>query len=121
VPAMSTRRAETEIELKDGQSFGIAGLLDNRAQVSLSKVPGIGDIPILGALFRSRNISRNNSELVVMVTPRVVDPVKLNSPPPALPKNPVKFLDTPKFDKGMPMPAPHASGEPGNQQPPSAK
>ncbi len=50
VPALSTRRAETEIELKDGQSFGIAGLLDNRAQVQLSKVPGIGDIPILGNL-----------------------------------------------------------------------
>ena len=74
VPALSTRRAETEIELKNGQSFGIAGLLDNRAQAQLSKVPGIGDIPILGLLFRSKSISRSNSELVVLVTPHIVDP-----------------------------------------------
>ena len=102
VPALSTRRAETEIELKNGQSFGIAGLLDNRAQVQLSKIPGIGDIPILGNLFRSHSISRSNSELVVLVTPHVVDPVKLNNPPPPTPHNPVKFLDSPKFDKDMP-------------------
>ena len=54
IPAISTRRAETEIELKDGQSFGIAGLMDHRAQVQLSKVPGIADVPVLGQLFRSR-------------------------------------------------------------------
>jgi pilus assembly protein CpaC len=102
VPALSTRRAETEIELKDGQSFGIAGLLDNRAQVQLSKVPGIGDIPILGLLFRSRTISRSNSELVVLVTPRIVDPVKLNNPPPLPPANPVKFLENPSFDRALP-------------------
>ena len=71
VPALSTRRAETDIELRDGQSFGIAGLLDNRAQVQFSKVPGIGDIPILGNLFRSRSVSRSNGELLVLVTPRV--------------------------------------------------
>src|SRR5207302_5342582 len=78
VPALSTRKAETEIELKDGQSFGIAGLLDNRAQVQLSKIPGIGDIPLLGNLFRSRSINRSDSELLVMVTPRIVDPVQMN-------------------------------------------
>jgi pilus assembly protein CpaC len=105
VPALSTRRAETEIELKNGQSFGIAGLLDNRAQVQMSKVPGIGDIPILGNLFRSHTISRSNSELVVLVTPHVVDPVKLNNPPPPTPHNPVKFLDSPKFDKDIPAKA----------------
>lgn len=102
VPAISTRRAETEIELKDGQSFGIAGLLDERATVQLSKVPGIGDIPILGNLFRSRSVNRTNSELMVLVTPRIVDPVQLNAPPPLPPANPVKFLDNPKFDKGLP-------------------
>ncbi len=58
VPAISTRRAETEIELKDGQSFGIAGLLDRRATTLLSKVPGIGDIPILGQFFRSQSINK---------------------------------------------------------------
>jgi len=111
VPALSTRRAETEIELKNGQSFGIAGLLDNRAQVQLSKIPGIGDIPILGNLFKSHSISRSNSELVVLVTPHVVDPVKLNTPPPPTPHNPVKFMDNPGFDKNLPTKsAPATSG-----------
>ncbi len=105
VPAFSTRRAETDIELRDGQSFGIAGLLDNRAQVQLSKVPGIGDIPILGNLFRSRTISRSNSELLVLVTPHVVDPAKLTSPPPAGPVPPVKFLENGNFDKELPQKA----------------
>jgi pilus assembly protein CpaC len=103
VPALSTRRAETEVELKDGQSFGIAGLLDNRATLQLSKIPGIGDIPILGNFFRSRIINRSNSELLVLVTPRVVDPVQLNTPPALPPANPIKFLDNPGFDKTLPM------------------
>jgi pilus assembly protein CpaC len=102
VPAISTRRTETEIELKDGQSFGIAGLMDNRATVQLSKIPGIGDIPILGNLFRSRSINRSDSELMVMVTPRIVDPVQMNSPAPVPPSTPIKFLDNPRFDKGIP-------------------
>jgi pilus assembly protein CpaC len=102
VPAISTRRTETEIELKDGQSFGIAGLMDNRATVQLSKIPGIGDIPILGNFFRSRSINRSDSELMVMVTPRIVDPVQMNAPSPLPPANPVKFLDNPRFDKGIP-------------------
>lgn len=102
VPALSTRRAETEIELKNGQSFGIAGLLDNRAQVQMSKLPGIGDIPILGNLFRSKDVTRSNTELVVLVTPHIVDPVNTNAPPPPTPKNPVKFLDSGGFDKNLP-------------------
>jgi len=114
VPALSTRKAETEIELRDGQSFGIAGLLDNRAQVQLSKVPGIADIPILGNLFRSRVVNRSNSELLVLVTPRVVDPVKLDNPPPVPPANPIKFLDNPSFDKGMPARTAHPESNTGN-------
>ena len=124
VPALSTRRAESEIELKDGQSFGIAGLLDNRATEQLSKVPGIGDIPILGNLFRSRIINRSNSELLVLVTPRVVDPVKLDTPPPLPPANPIKFLENPNFDKGLPYRSPSPESNIGNteKQPvPSAK
>jgi len=123
VPALSTRRAETEIELKDGQSFGIAGLLDNRAQVQLSKVPGIGDIPILGNLFRSRNVNRSNSELVVLVTPKLVDPVKLDTPSAVPPANPIQYLENPKFDKGMPASSPHPESNTGNigQPAPSAK
>jgi pilus assembly protein CpaC len=98
IPAISTRRAETEIELKDGQAFGIAGLMDHRATTQMSKVPGIGDIPILGQLFRSRNINKNNTELLVMVTPHIVDPVHQETTPPANPKPAVPFLDQPKFD-----------------------
>lgn len=123
IPALSTRRAETEIELKDGQSFGIAGLLDNRAQVQLSKVPGIGDIPILGNLFRSRNVNRSNSELVVLVTPKLVDPVKLDTPSAVPPVNPIQYLENPKFDKGLPATSPHPENNTGNigQSAPSAK
>jgi pilus assembly protein CpaC len=102
IPAISTRRAETEIELKDGQAFGIAGLLDHRATNQLSKVPGIGDIPILGQLFRSRNINKNNTELLVMVTPHIVDPVHQETTAPATPKSVVPFLDQPKFDREHP-------------------
>jgi pilus assembly protein CpaC len=102
IPAISTRRAETEIELKDGQSFGIAGLLDNRATTQLSKVPGIGDIPILGQLFRSRSINKNNTELLVLVTPHIVDPVHQEIMPPSNPKPVVPFLDQPKFDHEYP-------------------
>jgi pilus assembly protein CpaC len=119
VPAISTRRAETEIELKDGQSFGIAGLLDNRATVQLSKIPGIGDIPILGNFFRSRSINRSNSELMVLVTPRVVDPVQANTPSALPPASPIKFLETPKFDKGLPASVPQNSNP--TQPPSSAK
>jgi pilus assembly protein CpaC len=102
VPAISTRRAETEIELKDGQSFGIAGLLDRRATTLLNKVPGIGDIPVLGQLFRSKSINKTNLELMVFVTPHIVDPVRVDAPVPAAPKLAVPFLDVPKFDKEAP-------------------
>jgi pilus assembly protein CpaC len=102
VPAISTRRAETEIELKDGQSFGIAGLLDQRATAQLSKVPGIGDIPVLGQLFRSRSINKTNNELLVFVTPHIIDPVRVASPPPAQPKLVIPYLDEKKFDEQAP-------------------
>jgi pilus assembly protein CpaC len=105
MPAISTRRAETEVELKDGQSFGIAGLLDDRTTIQLSKVPGIGDIPILGQLFRSRNVSRTNTELLVLVTPTIVDPAtgQLPSGEPQV-NQPVQNLDKGEFDKGLPSP-----------------
>jgi pilus assembly protein CpaC len=103
VPAISTRKAETEIELKDGQSFGIAGLMDKRAQAQLNRIPGIADIPILGKLFTSRTINRSNTELMVIVTPHIVDPLKAPvTAPPAQPQNPMPFLETPKFDKSIP-------------------
>ena len=102
MPAISTRRAETEIELKDGQSFGIAGLLDQRAITQLSKVPGIGDIPVIGELFRSRSINKTNNELLVFVTPHIADPVHSSAPPAAAPQMAVPFLDIKKFDQTAP-------------------
>jgi pilus assembly protein CpaC len=102
VPAVSTRRAETEVELKDGQSFGIAGLIDRRTQAQLNKIPGIGDIPIIGHLFRSKNLSRSKTELMVLVTPHIVDPVRAGGAPPPEPKPAFPELDTRQFDKGLP-------------------
>jgi pilus assembly protein CpaC len=122
IPAVSTRRAETEIELKDGQAFGIAGLLDNRAQVTMSKIPGIGDIPILGNLFKTHSVTRSNNELIVFVTPHIIDPAKANTPAQVPPANPIKFLDNNSFDKDMPAKAkPGTNNTPSNQPVPSAK
>ncbi len=70
VPALSTRKAETEFELQDGQSFVIAGLMDNRVTDILNKIPGLGDIPILGNFFRSKSLQKSNSELMVLCTVR---------------------------------------------------
>jgi pilus assembly protein CpaC len=72
IPALSTRRTETELELDNGQTFAIAGLLNNSMTESLQKVPGIGDIPILGYLFRSKAAQKNRTELVVMITPEIL-------------------------------------------------
>jgi len=72
IPAVATRRASTEVILKDGESFAIAGLIDNRVVQTLSRVRGLGDIPIIGNLFRSRSTRKSNDELMVVVTPRFV-------------------------------------------------
>ncbi len=72
IPALTTRRTETEVELRDGQTFAIAGLLANSVQDSMRKIPGIGDIPILGWLFKSRGIQKAQTELVVMITPTII-------------------------------------------------
>ena len=102
LPAIATRHAETVVELKDGQSFGIAGLLDQRTTAQFSKVPGIGDIPILGQLFRSRSISTTNSELVVIVTPTIVDPGAIPAVAPQVPKMPISPLNQKQFDTNVP-------------------
>jgi hypothetical protein len=72
IPALSTRRTETELDLRDGQTFAIAGLMNNQMTSSLQKVPGIGDIPILGQLFKSRAANKAQTELVVMITPVIL-------------------------------------------------
>jgi pilus assembly protein CpaC len=102
LPAIATRHAETVVELQNGQSFGIAGLLDQRTTAQYSKMPGIGDLPIIGALFRSKSINKVNSELMVIVTPVIIDPAKGNNPPSEIPKMPIPSLDSKGFDKQIP-------------------
>ncbi|MBI1984044.1 MAG: type II and III secretion system protein, partial [Acidobacteria bacterium] len=102
VPAVSTRKAETEIELRDGQTFGIAGLMDQRTQATMSKIPGIGDLPIIGRLFRSKSANRSRTELLVLVTPRIVDPVREEFEAPAAPRPALRDLVVPEFDSGIP-------------------
>jgi pilus assembly protein CpaC len=75
VPALTVRRAETTVELGSGQSFMIAGLLSNNAQNTINKAPGVGDLPILGSLFKSTNFQKGQTELVIVVTPYLVNPV----------------------------------------------
>ncbi len=98
IPAISTRRADTQVELRDGQSFAISGLLDHRTTDIFSKMPGIGDVPVLGQLFRSKNVNHSTVELMVVVTPTVVDPLT-DTTSPILPKLPVPLLDPAQFDK----------------------
>ena len=78
VPALTVRRAETTVELGSGQSFMIAGLMSNSAQSTVKKLPGAGDLPILGSLFRSTHFQKGESELVIIVTPYLVQPVDAN-------------------------------------------
>jgi pilus assembly protein CpaC len=78
IPGLTTRRAETTVELGSGQSFMIAGLLQNDHQNSIDKAPGLGDVPILGAMFRSNAFQRNETELVIVITPYLVKPVNAN-------------------------------------------
>ena len=104
IPALATRRIETDVELGEGQSFVIGGLLDDRVRESLSSVPGLSHLPILGALFKSRDITRTKTELLVMVTPEATYPLSPADPKP-LPRMPKEFLPS-----ALPQPAP-ASGQ----------
>ena len=91
IPALSTRRTETELELNDGQTFAIAGLLNNSVNSTLQKIPGIGDIPILGALFKSKAAQKDQTELVVMITPQIVTRASVGVTG-SLPRTPEPFL-----------------------------
>jgi len=91
IPALATRRVQTQVELESGQSFVIAGLLDNTITESLNKMPGIGDIPLLGKLFQSRSRTRNNSELMVLITPELVRPIPAGAALPEI-RMPEEFL-----------------------------
>ena len=99
IPALSTRRAETEFELQDGQSFVIAGLMDNRVTNIVNKIPGLGDIPVLGNFFKSKSVQKSNAELMVLCTARRISP---SATPPKGPENPIPLLDKDKFDNKKP-------------------
>jgi pilus assembly protein CpaC len=112
IPGLSSRRVETAVELESGQSFVIAGLLDNQSRESLAKVPGISKIPVLGKLFETKAINRSNSELLVIITPEVVRPIPAGEAVPDL-KFPLSFLNEdgsatrvsqPGMDKTGPVP-----------------
>lgn len=91
IPALSTRKMETNIELGEGQTFMIAGLIDSRVQESLTRIPGLASLPILGNLFKSKDVKKSRTELVVMVTPEITDPLAAGDVK-ATPVMPMEFL-----------------------------
>ena len=137
VPALTSRRAETEIELRDGQTFAIAGLMNNTALSSMRKVPFLGDIPVLGALFKSRAYEKDQTELVVMVTPTIVrrDSTGVSEGLPSLVEpylgpnqkplpNPAPYIGSP-YERpksgGGSQPEPQPQSKPAAQQPAATK
>jgi pilus assembly protein CpaC len=98
IPALSTRRAESDMELRDGQSFAIAGLIDNRVTEQFNKIPGIANIPVLGKLFQSRSLNKSKDELLILVTPHIVQPLSADNLP-AGPVMPRSFLGPVKPDQ----------------------
>jgi pilus assembly protein CpaC len=134
LPALTSRRADTEVELQDGQTFAIAGLMNNQLNSTIQKIPGIGDIPVLGYLFKSRAYQKNQTELVVMVTPTIVrrgstgvssgvpslvEPY-LGAPPKTLPP-PAPWTGSPRYPSNKPapkepVPAPQPEPQPQPQQ-----
>jgi pilus assembly protein CpaC len=112
VPAITTRRTETEVELQDGQTFAIAGLMNNTVTSQMQKIPGIGDIPILGYLFRSKAAQKNQTELVVMITPTILRRGSTGVSP-KLPDIMEPYM--PPSTKTLPSPAPWNPGAPSAQ------
>jgi pilus assembly protein CpaC len=100
IPAIESRKVETTVELGDGQGFLLGGLFQNNLKESLQAVPGLGDLPILGPLFRSENFERKKSELMIIVTPSIVTPVS----------NPEVAFKTPQSDLRVPTFAQRAFG-----------
>jgi pilus assembly protein CpaC len=102
IPGLSTRQAETDIELRDGQSFALSGLLDHRITNAFSSMPGISNIPIIGRLFKSKSAQASTTDLLVVVTATIVDSLSLPGPSPDLPQTPAPYLDKNKFDASLP-------------------
>ncbi len=108
VPGLTVRRVKTDIELREGQSFAIGGLLDNRETETFSKIPFIGDVPVLGKLFQSIQRTKTNTELLVIVTPEIVAPIPAGTPLPQL-HYPVPFM-TSNSKEPMANPVPSITG-----------
>jgi pilus assembly protein CpaC len=133
VPALTTRRTETEVELRDGQTFAIAGLMNNTVTSTMSKIPGIGDIPILGMLFKSKAHQKNQTELVVMITPTIIkrgqmgvsealpNPVEpyMGAPDKSVP-NPSAYVGSPRYPVSQPATRPGGDDAPETAAPASA-
>ena len=93
VPALTVRRTDTSVSLADGESFVISGLISTNNRSTISKFPGLGDIPVLGAFFRDSNISREEKELLMIVTPHLVQPLTANAQLPSLPGEKLRSYD----------------------------
>ena len=125
IPALLTRRAETDVELRDGQSFAIAGLMNNMSQNDNQAIPILSKLPIIGNLFKSRADRTEQTELMVLVTPRLVRPLDPDEVPP-LPTQPEKFLQREKGDEPVgteltDAPKPASPATPGAVKKPSSK
>ena len=117
VPGLRVRRAKTTLELRDGQSFALAGLIDNSEQVNLSKFPLLGDIPLIGELFKSRSFRRNETELLFLATVKIVEPLN----PDQLPRLPgvseLKPIGSTQAPPNSMSPASSIEGESGHSIP----
>jgi pilus assembly protein CpaC len=111
IPAISSRKADTEVILRDGESFAIAGLIDDRVIETIDRVPGLGSIPILGELFRSRSSKKTNTELLVLITPHFVKPLSPDEKA-KLPDFPVTFLPSNGVPKGAEFVGPRGHQDP---------
>jgi pilus assembly protein CpaC len=121
----TTRRVESTVECGNGQTFAVAGLLSERVQALASKIPGLGDIPVLGTMFSSTEYRKNNTELVILVTPQLVepmDPQQVAPPPGSLMTDPNDFeLFTLQQLEGTPLPRPQPDGVPRERYPVSSR
>jgi pilus assembly protein CpaC len=108
VPGLTVRRVKTDVELREGQSFAIGGLLDNRETQNFSKIPFIGDVPVLGKLFQSIQRTKTNTELLIIVTPEIVAPIPAGAPLPQV-NYPVPFMAS-NSNHPMANPGPSVTG-----------
>jgi pilus assembly protein CpaC len=119
--SFTTRRVESTIECGNGQTFAIAGLLDDEIQATASKIPALGDIPVLGALFSSTRYQKKETELVVLVTPQLVEPLdphQVGPPPGGLMTDPDDFeLFALQKLEGRSLAVPEHEGVPRNKLP----